>query len=53
MQKIIYTNGKIEVVENNTAHSLIEKGLARLATKEMEKPPRNKMMSKKRRIKTK
>lgn len=52
MKKVIYTNGKIELVENNDAHYLIEKGLAKLY-KEVEKPQKDKMISKQRKVKTK
>lgn len=40
--------GKIEQIENGLAHGLVERGEAELVSKEVDKPKKNKMMSKER-----
>lgn len=49
MQKIIFLNsGKIVEVENNIAHKFIDKGLAVLFKRGLDKPKKDKMISDKR-----
>lgn len=47
MQKVRFTqSGKIEIVDNNTAHSLVERGLAEVVLNREVKKSKDKMQKK-------